>query len=121
MRAPAIRNQTPARHAGSKLAASRSARASEGRVPRRVVDAAVTRVSTMSHYSFKISQGDQPPTSSASDCPDDDVAKKEAVEMFADMARDIAGQLQRISDWQIEVTDDTGKEIFAITITAVSK
>jgi hypothetical protein len=42
-------------------------------------------------------------TNSASDCPDDDAAKKEASEMFADMAQDISSQLQSTSDWQIEV------------------
>jgi hypothetical protein len=71
-------------------------------------------------YFFRISQGGQPQTSSASDCPDEDAAKKEASGMFADMARDIADQLQSIPDWQIEVSNDTGKSIFRIKLTAES-
>jgi hypothetical protein len=74
----------------------------------------------MPHYSFNISQGDQPRTSSVSDCPDDNAAKKEAAGMFADMARDVSDQLQSRPDWQIEVVDDAGKSIFKIKLTAES-
>jgi hypothetical protein len=72
------------------------------------------------HYSFRITQGGQPRTSTASDCPDDDAAKKEALGMFADMAREISDQLQSNPDWQIEVVDDAGKSIFRIKLTAES-
>lgn len=74
----------------------------------------------MPHYSFRISQGGQPQTNSTSDCPDDDAAKKEAAGMFADMARDISSQLQSMPDWQIEVSDEAGKSIFKIKLTAES-
>jgi hypothetical protein len=74
----------------------------------------------MPHYSFRISQGAQLHTNSASDCPDDDAAESEASGMFADMARGISERLQSTRDWQIEVTDDTGKSIFRIKIIAES-
>jgi hypothetical protein len=74
----------------------------------------------MPHYSFRTSQGDQPRTNTASNCPDDDAAKKEACGMFADLARDISDQLQSNPDWQIEVVDDVGKSIFRIKLTAES-
>jgi hypothetical protein len=72
----------------------------------------------MPHYSFRISQGDQPHTISSSKCPDDDAAKKEAEGVFVDMARDISERLRSTPDWQIEVVDDAGKSIFRIKITA---
>jgi hypothetical protein len=74
----------------------------------------------MPHYSFRISRGGQCQTNTASDCLDDDAAKKEAAGMFADMARDISSQLQSIQDWQIEVSDDAGKSFFRIKLTAES-
>ena len=40
--------------------------------------------------------------------------------MFADVARDIAKDLQSTPEWQIEVADDTGKLIFKINVTAVA-
>jgi hypothetical protein len=74
----------------------------------------------MPHYSFNISQGDQPRTSSVSDCRDEDAAKKEAAGMFADMARDVSERLQSSPNWQIEVVDDAGRSIFRIKLTAES-
>jgi hypothetical protein len=74
----------------------------------------------MPRYTFTISQGDQLPTTSASDCLDDGAARNEACGMFADMARDISFGLQSSPDWQIEVTDGDGKSIFKIKLTAES-
>ena len=75
----------------------------------------------MPHFSFTISQGGRPRPSIVSDHPDDDTAKREAAGMFADVARDIAGELQSTPDWQIEVADETGKSILKIKITAEFK
>jgi len=72
----------------------------------------------MPRYSFTISRGGQSQPSSVADCLDDDAAKKEAAGMFADMARDISGQLQSVRDWQIDVQDDAGKTIFRIKVAA---
>lgn len=72
----------------------------------------------MPRYSFAISHGDRSLPSSVSDCPDDDAAKREAAGMFADVARDIAHELQIKPAWQILVSDDAGKPIFKIKMTA---
>jgi len=48
----------------------------------------------MPHYSFTISQGGQPKPSTVTECADDDSAQREAAGMFADVARDIAKDLQ---------------------------
>jgi len=74
----------------------------------------------MPHYSFRISQGDQPHPSIASECLNDDAAKGEASGTFADLARDISIRLQSAPDWQIEVADHAGKPIFRIKISAES-
>jgi len=75
----------------------------------------------MPQYSFTISRGGQSPPSSGADFPDDDAAKSEAAGMFADMVRDIAGDLESTPNWQIEVADYTGKAILKIKVTAESK
>ena len=41
--------------------------------------------------------------------------------MFADVARDIAKDLQSAPEWQIEVSDDAGRSIYTIKVTAGSK
>ena len=74
----------------------------------------------MPKYSFTISSHrDQNP--SVSDCVDDDAAKREAAGMFADVARDIANDLQSTPGWQIEVSDDAGRLIYTIKVAAESK
>jgi hypothetical protein len=40
--------------------------------------------------------------------------------MFADMARDFSTELQSIRDWRMEVSDDTGRLIFKVKLTAES-
>jgi hypothetical protein len=44
----------------------------------------------------------------------------EAGGMFADHARDIAGELASNPDWQIVVADERGKPIFRICVLAES-
>ena len=75
----------------------------------------------MSHYTFTISQGGQAQPSTVSDFADDESAKREAAGMFADVARDIAKDLQSAPDWQIEVSDDEGRSILRIRVTAESR
>jgi hypothetical protein len=53
-----------------------------------------------------------------SDCPDADAAQMEATAMFADMARDIARDLSKNPEWQIEVADERGKPIFRLNVVA---
>jgi hypothetical protein len=80
-----------------------------------------TGTAAMPHCSFTISRGGQSQPSSASDCPDDDAAKKEAAGMFANMARDISSQLQSVCDRQMDVADLAAKTIFKIEVTAKSE
>ena len=75
----------------------------------------------MPHYSFTISQGGRSQPSSVSDLADDDAAKREAAGMLADVARDIAKDLQSTPEWQLEVSNDAGRSIFKIRVTAESK
>lgn len=41
--------------------------------------------------------------------------------MFADVARDIAKDLQLAPEWKLEVSDDADRSIFKIRVTAESK
>ena len=75
----------------------------------------------MPHYSFTISRGGRFQPSTVSDLADDDAAEREAAGMFADVARDIAKDLQSTPEWQLEVSDDAGRSIFKIRVTAESK
>jgi hypothetical protein len=73
----------------------------------------------MAKYTFHIRQVDQSKPSVTSDCPDDNAAQREATEMFADMARDIARELQSNPKWEIEVVDPpAGRPIFRLSIIA---
>jgi hypothetical protein len=72
----------------------------------------------MPRYSYTIRQDGLAKPSTPSECPDNDAAQREAIGMFADMARDIADNLRSSPDWQIEVADEAGKPIFRISIHA---
>lgn len=74
----------------------------------------------MPMYSFTVSSH-RGQTPSVSDCVNDDAAKREAAGMFADVARDIAKDLQSAPEWQIEVSDDAGRSIYTIKVTAGSR
>jgi hypothetical protein len=67
----------------------------------------------MPRYTFKIQDG-----KTSSDCPDSDVAAREATAIFADLARGIAHGLGSNPKWQIEVTDEAGKPIFRLSVLA---
>jgi hypothetical protein len=73
----------------------------------------------MPSYFFKIGplRGDDLPVTT-SRCPNDQAAKNEAAGMFADMARDIADDLQSAPDWQIVVSNEGGKSIYTIKVSA---
>jgi hypothetical protein len=40
--------------------------------------------------------------------------------MFADMARDVVGDLEKYPNWQMEVADESGKPIFRLSLLAES-
>jgi hypothetical protein len=72
----------------------------------------------MPQYSFRISQGARSKPSVVADCPDDAAARREARGMFADMARDVASDLENNPEWQMEVANESGKPIFRLRIFA---
>jgi hypothetical protein len=74
----------------------------------------------MPRYSFIISQGERSQPSVGTDCPDDVAARREATGMFADMARDVARDLENNPEWQMEVADESGKPIFRLSLLAES-
>jgi hypothetical protein len=74
----------------------------------------------MPNYTFRIRQGERSKRSVASDCPNDGAARREAEGMFADMARDVAGNLENHPEWQMEVADASGKPIFRLSLLAES-
>jgi hypothetical protein len=74
----------------------------------------------MANYTFRIRQGERSKRSVESDWPDDGAARREAEGMFADMARDVAGNLEKHPEWQMEVADESGKPIFRLSLLAES-
>jgi hypothetical protein len=72
----------------------------------------------MANYTFRIRQCDQSKPSVSADCADNNAAQREAAGMFADMARDIARELQSNPKWEIEVGDPAGRSIFRLSILA---
>ena len=72
----------------------------------------------MPRYSFTNIHGGRPSGPGiVAECRDNDAAKREAAGVFADVARDIAKDLQSMPDWQIEVADAAGSAFFRIKIT----
>jgi hypothetical protein len=74
----------------------------------------------MANYTFRIRQGGCSKRSVASDWPNDGAARREAEGMFADMARDVAGNLEKHPEWKMEVADESGKPIFRLSLLAES-
>jgi hypothetical protein len=74
----------------------------------------------MATYTFRIEQGERSKRSVTSDWPNDGAARREAKGMFADLARDVAGNLEEHPEWQIEVSDQSGKTIFRLSLLAES-
>ncbi len=52
--------------------------------------------------------------------PDAVAAKNVALEMCADLARDIFTHLKEDSGWQVSVSDESGKPFFRVTVVAES-
>jgi hypothetical protein len=71
----------------------------------------------MPTYTIHIHQGAQTNSHPVS-LPDVDAARREAIAMFADLARDIAGSLPSHPYWRIEVIEPAGGTIFRLGILA---
>jgi hypothetical protein len=72
----------------------------------------------MAQYTFRIRHGGQSERSVATDCHDDGAARREAGEIFVDLARDVARDFEENPAWQIEVADQSGKLIFRLSLLA---
>jgi hypothetical protein len=74
----------------------------------------------MPEYRFRISNsGGQFPASTRI-LSDKHAAHREGLATFADLARDIAGELQPGSEWRMEIADESGKPIFKLTFASES-
>jgi hypothetical protein len=71
----------------------------------------------MPTYTIHIHQGSQTNSHPVS-LPDVDAARREAIAMFADLARDIANNLPSHPDWRIEVIEPAGGTVFRLSILA---
>jgi hypothetical protein len=75
----------------------------------------------MRRFSFRITRGENIAQNITSDLPDNQAAQKEALAIFSDLARSFAHDIDANSEWQIEVTDEAGKRIFRLTLSAESR
>jgi hypothetical protein len=74
----------------------------------------------MPNYTFRIRTGEHSESDVASDCPDDDAARREAMGMFADMVKDVIDDLEKQPEWRIEVADESGRLFFRLSLLAES-
>ena len=71
----------------------------------------------MPTYTIHIHQGSHTNSQPVS-LPDVDAARREALAMFANLARDIASNRPSHSDWRIEVIEPEGGTVFKLGILA---
>jgi hypothetical protein len=71
----------------------------------------------MPNYTIHIHQGSHTNSQPVS-LPDVDAARREAIAMFADLARDIASKLPSHPDWRIEIIEPAGGTVFRLGILA---
>jgi hypothetical protein len=50
------------------------------------------------------------------DLPDVRAAHEEATMIFGDMARDVAAQLNEMTEWRMDVSDQSGKSLFRLRL-----
>ncbi|MDB5504126.1 MAG: hypothetical protein JWR89_4028 [Tardiphaga sp.] len=76
-------------------------------------------VTGMPTYFFHIRQGKYASsTADGIELADVDAARQEAAMMCSDMARDIVSELDESPEWQMEVTDASGKIVYRLTLLA---
>jgi hypothetical protein len=69
----------------------------------------------MSKYYFHLPQGRYAGArSEATELPDSDAARKEALKIWSDLARDIATDLETEPMWRMEVADGSGKILIEV-------
>ena len=68
----------------------------------------------MPRFYFDIHDGVSQPDPDGSEMPDKDAAWSEAVRCCGEMLKDIDGQLQRGSEWRMDVTDEDRQPVFTL-------
>jgi hypothetical protein len=73
----------------------------------------------MPRFIFRVQQGDLPEPPSIEDVLSDNyAARKAALDMCADLAKDIVAGLTDDSEWRLEVLDQSGKPVFRLRLLA---
>jgi hypothetical protein len=73
----------------------------------------------MPRFTFRVQQGELPDPPSIEDVLSDHyAARKAALDMCADLAKDIVRGLQEDSEWRLEVLDQSGTPVFRLRLLA---
>jgi hypothetical protein len=70
----------------------------------------------MTLFSFHVTGHGAPGGDVVADCDSRDAAHQEAVAICSDLARDAFKKIAPNAEWQMTVTDDTGKTVFRFRI-----
>jgi Domain of unknown function (DUF6894) len=69
----------------------------------------------MPKYYFRVPRGKYSDfQGEATELPDGDAARKEALKIWGDLARGIASQLETEAEWRLDVADGSGKILMEI-------
>jgi hypothetical protein len=73
----------------------------------------------MPRFIFRVQQGEFPESPSVEDVLSDNyAARKAALDMCADLAKDIVAGLTDDSEWRLEVLDESGRPVFRLRLLA---
>jgi hypothetical protein len=73
----------------------------------------------MPRFKFRVQQGELPESPSVEDVLSDNyAARKAALNMCADLAKDIVAGLTDDSEWRLDVLDESGKPVFRLRLLA---
>jgi hypothetical protein len=73
----------------------------------------------MPRFTFRVQQGEFPDPPSIEDVLSDNyAARKAALDMCADLAKDIVTGLTEDSEWRLEVLDQSGTPVFRLRVLA---
>jgi hypothetical protein len=75
----------------------------------------------MPRFIFRVQHGELPESPCVEDVLSDNcAARKAALDMCADLAKDIVSGLREDSEWRLEVLDQSGKPVFRLRLLAES-
>ena len=73
----------------------------------------------MPRYHFKIHDGESRPDSDGISLPDRDVVWEEAIRTYAEMLKEMNGELRKGTELKMDVTDAGGHPVFTLRFSAV--